>query len=221
MYENTSNLFERVQKMIVDNENDIFFSNNYGEDGVIPIGISNHHLHLSKEDCDLLFGKDYELTSIKDLKQPGQFACKETVNICGPKGCIEKIRVLGPFRSQTQVELLYGDCIKLGIKPEVRLSGDLNNTPGITIVGKKGAIVLKEGAIVAKRHIHMLPDEAKKFGVKNNDLVCISFQGIRGNYLDDVIIRVSEKSSLECHIDVEEANAMGIQPSTYIKIIKK
>lgn len=186
----------------------------------IKIGISNRHLHLSQKDLETILGKGYVLKAIKDLKQPGQYACEETVTICGPKGALEKVRVLGPVRKETQVELLYGDCIKLGIKPTIRLSGQLDGTPGVTIIGKKGSIQLEKGAIVAKRHIHMLPHEAKQFGVNNGDIVKISFKGSRGFEMDEVIVRVSETSSLECHIDVEEANAMGISPNTEIEIIK-
>ena len=109
-------------------------------DGSIPVGVSNRHVHLSQADLDQLFGPGYNLTNIKDLSQPGQYACKEVVTVCGPRGAIEKIRILGPVRKDTQVEILAGDCFKLGVKAPVKLSGDLTDTPGITLVGPKGSV---------------------------------------------------------------------------------
>ncbi len=113
--------------------------------GPIPLGISNRHIHLSQQDLEALFGSGYQLTNIKELVQPGQYACKETLTICGPKGAIEKVRVLGPVRKQTQVEILAGDTFKLGVKGEVRMSGVLGGTPGITLVGPKGSVQIPEG----------------------------------------------------------------------------
>ncbi|MCD8281493.1 phosphate propanoyltransferase, partial [Enterocloster citroniae] len=135
------------------------------KDDRIPVGISNRHVHLSREDLSDLFGAGYELTKMKDLSQPGQYACKETVTICGPKGAIEKVRILGPVRPRTQVEILSGDSFKLGIKAPARLSGDLDKTPGITIIGPRGSVQTKEGLMAAQRHIHMLPQDAARFGV--------------------------------------------------------
>lgn len=187
----------------------------------IPTGISNRHLHLSQKDMDVLFGKDYEMTKIKDLSQPGQFACKEMVTICGPKGAIEKVRILGPVRNKTQVEILAGDGFKLGIKSQARLSGDLEGTPGVTIIGPKGSVQLSEGAIVAQRHIHMTLQEAQCFGVKDGDVVSIEIDGPRGGIFKNVAIRANDASALECHIDTEEANAMSINSLSKIKIIKQ
>lgn len=189
------------------------------QDDRIPIGISNRHIHLSKEDMEALFGPGYVLYQLKELSQPGQYACRETVTICGPRGAIEKVRILGPVRNQTQVELLAGDCIKLGIRSEIKLSGDLAGTPGITIIGPEGSVQVKEGVIVAQRHIHMLPDEAKRFGVFDGQEVKIQTDGIRGGTYHGVAIRVTEESSLEMHIDVEEANAFGITAESAIRII--
>ncbi len=186
----------------------------------IPVGISNRHAHLSRADIDSLFGKGYELTKLKDLSQPGQYACKECVTICGPKGVLEKIRVLGPARPVSQIEILQGDTFKLGIKGELRLSGDLNGTPGATVIGPKGSVQLTQGVIVAHRHIHMLPEEAKHFGVVDGEQVSIEFDGPRGGVLNNVIIRATANSGLECHIDTEEANALGVTSSTRIDILK-
>lgn len=191
-----------------------------GEGDGIPVGVSNRHIHLSQEDLDALFGKGYKLTNIKNLGQPGQYACKEYVIISGPRSAIEKVRVLGPVRSKTQVEVLASDCRKLGIPPVVRQSGDLAGAPALTIVGPKGSIYRKECAIVALRHIHMTPADAQHFGVKDGQVVKIKFGGQRGGIYDKVIIRVTDTSALECHLDVEEANAMCVDSNSKFTLIK-
>ncbi len=186
----------------------------------IPVGISNRHLHLSQADLDALFGAGYQMTKIKDLSQPGQFACKETVTICGPKGAIEGVRILGPVRSKTQVEILAGDCFKLGAKAPSRLSADLQGTPGITIVGPKGSVQTTEGLIVAQRHIHMTPQDAQCLGVHDGQTVSIEITGSRGGIYNNVAVRANNASALECHIDTEEANAMDVNSLSKIKILK-
>lgn len=190
-----------------------------GADG-IPVGVSNRHLHLSQADLDSLFGAGYQLTAIKDLSQPGQFACKETVTICGPKGAIEKVRVLGPVRSKTQVEILTGDGFKLGVTAPARLSGELHGTPGITLVGPKGSVQIQEGLIVAQRHIHMTPQDAQRYGVHDGQIVSIQVDGPRGGTYSNVAVRANDASALECHVDTEEANAMSLNAKSTIKIIK-
>lgn len=176
----------------------------------VPVGISNRHIHLSQADLDQLFGAGYQLTPMKDLSQPGQFACKETVTICGPKGAIEKVRVLGPVRKETQIEIVAGDSFKLGVKAPAKLSGDLAGTPGITVVGPKGSVQTAQGLIVAQRHIHMAPADAQAYGVQDGQIVKIRVGGLRGGIYDNVAIRVTTSSKLECHLDTEEANAMGV-----------
>ena len=176
----------------------------------VPVGISNRHIHLSQADLDQLFGAGYQLTPMKELSQPGQFACKETVTICGPKGAIEKVRVLGPVRKETQIEIVTGDCFKLGVKAPAKLSGDLAGTPGITVVGPKGSVQTAQGLIVAQRHIHMAPADAQAYGVQDGQIVKIRVGGLRGGLYDNVAIRVTTSSKLECHLDTEEANAMGV-----------
>lgn len=176
----------------------------------VPVGISNRHIHLSQADLDQLFGAGYQLTPMKELSQPGQFACKETVTICGPKGAIEKVRVLGPVRKETQIEIVAGDCFKLGVKAPAKLSGDLAGTPGITVVGPKGSVQTAQGLIVAQRHIHMAPADAQAYGVQDGQIVKIRVSGLRGGIYDNVAIRVTTSSKLECHLDTEEANAMGV-----------
>lgn len=187
----------------------------------IPVGVSNRHIHLSQEDLEALFGSGYTLTNLKDLSQPGQYACKETVILCGPKGVIEKVRVLGPVRRQTQVEILAGDCFKLGIQTEPRLSGELAGTPGITLIGPRGSVQTAAGVILAKRHIHMLPEDAERFGVGDGQEVKIRIPGDRGGVFDHVVIRVTEKSGLEFHLDTEEANALGVTSESLIEVVKQ
>ncbi len=189
-------------------------------DGEIPVGVSNRHIHLSQEDLERIFGPGYQLTPTKDLSQPGQYACKETVTICGPKGAIEKVRVLGPVRSKTQIEILAGDCFKLGVKTQAKLSGDLAGTPGITIIGPKGSVEVKEGLIIAQRHIHMTLKDAENLGVHDGQIVSIQIEGPRGGLLSNVVIRANDSSALECHVDTEEANAMEISSKTKVKIKK-
>lgn len=186
----------------------------------IPLGISNRHVHLSRADVDTLFGAGYSLTKARELSQPGQYACNETVTVCGPRGAIEKVRVLGPVREQTQVEILRGDCYKLGVKAPVRLSGELEGTPGITLVGPKGSVYIRCGLMVAQRHIHMTPDDARYFGVTDGERVSIGFDGPRGGGYNQVVIRVSNSAALDCHIDVEEANAMDLTSASVVQIIK-
>lgn len=185
----------------------------------IPVGISGRHIHLAQEHLDTLFGKGYKLTPIKSLSQPGQFACKECVTIAAKKGCIEKVRVIGPTRKQSQVEILRSDAFKLGIKPVLRLSGDLKDTPGITVIGPEGTVILKQGVIVAKRHIHFNNLQAKERGFKNGDIVSIRTKGERSAILENVSIRVGDNGYLDCHIDQEEANALGLGSKDFIEII--
>lgn len=196
-------------------------TDNREEDGFsIPVGVSNRHIHLSQEDLNKLFGEGYELNRIKELSQPGQYACKEVVTICGPKGAIENVRVLGPVRNSTQVEVLKGDLFKLGVSAPVRMSGVLEGTPGICIVGPKGSVHIKEGLILAQRHIHMTLEDAERLGVSDGDIISIEVLGLRGGIYNNVAIRASGSGTLECHIDIEEANAMDIDGSSKVKIIK-
>ena len=186
----------------------------------IPVGISNRHIHLSQADLDALFGAGYELTKMKDLSQPGQYACKETVTVVGPKGAIEKVRILGPVRKATQIEVMAGDSFKLGVAGEVRMSGELAGTRGVTLVGPKGSVQTAEGLIVAQRHIHMTLADAARFGVKDGDIVDIKITGPRGGILSNVAIRANDSSALECHLDTEEANALGLTSKSTITIVK-
>lgn len=187
----------------------------------IPTGISNRHLHLSEAAAAALFGVGYTFTKLKDLSQPGQYACNETVTLVGPRGVIEKVRILGPVRKETQVELLLGDCRKLGIKAVLRESGKLEGTPGLTLCGPKGCHGVTAGAIVAKRHIHMTPADAAYYGCQDGEAVTVLCEGERGGSLHDVTVRVSSQGRLEFHVDFDEANAMGMQEGDSITICGK
>ena len=187
----------------------------------IPIGVSNRHVHVTKEDLEILYGPGYELTKKGDLKQPGQFASNETVTVRGPKGEFKNVRILGPVRSKSQVEISKTDSFRLGIKPPVRESGDLAGTPGVELVGPKGTVALPEGAIVALRHIHMTPEQAMAMGVKDKDVVEVETFGERSGVFGDVLVRVSDKFSLEMHVDIDEANACALKNNDYVILRKK
>lgn len=176
----------------------------------VPVGVSNRHIHLCRGDVDKLFGKGYELTVKKALTQPGEFACNEVVMVMGPKGAIENVRVLGPTREQTQVELLQSDLYKLGIKADVRLSGDLQDTPGAYIKSGKAIVEIEHGVIVAKRHIHMDEEQAKRLNLCDRQNVCVEIMGDRNAILKNVAVRVKKGSYFEMHIDKDEAYACGI-----------
>lgn len=188
----------------------------------IPLGVSNRHIHLSRADLDTLFGAGYELTPIKDLSQPGQFACKETCTLIGPSmHCIENVRILGPVRKESQVEISKTDSFVLKVKPPVRESGSIAGSAPITIVGPKGIVTLKEGCIIANRHIHMSPADAAHFGVKDGDYVDVdAVSGTRRTRWFDVQIRASEKFRLEMHVDTDDANAVGLGNGATVTIVR-
>ncbi|WP_317311573.1 ethanolamine utilization phosphate acetyltransferase EutD [Clostridium thermobutyricum] len=190
------------------------------DEAFIEVEASGRHVHLAEKDIEKLFGANYKLTKIKDLSQPGQFACKERVTIKGPKGSIKNVVVLGPARAETQVEVSLTDSLALGVKPPIKMSGELLDTPGITIESDKGKVNLDRGLIAAKRHIHVSKEDAKKFEVKDNDLVKVKVFGERPLIFDDVVIRVSEDYTTFMHIDYDEANACGFKSGTFARIIK-
>jgi len=190
------------------------------EEKLVPIGISNKHIHVSSEDLESLFGKGYTLTKIKDLGQPGQFAAKETVKMIGPKGSFEKVRILGPVRDTTQIEVSLADGFKLGLDVPIRESGKIHDTPGILLEGPKGKTVKKNGVIVALRHIHMTPEIAKIYGVTDKEMVDVETKGIRKSVFGNVLVRVSNKYRLEMHIDMDEANSSGLRNGDKVTILK-
>lgn len=180
-------------------------------DKPFPIGVSNRHVHLSQGDLEILFGKGYTLKEKSELSQPGQFAAVETVMLAGSKGCLEQVRVLGPVRRQTQAEISGSDTFKLGVCAPVRESGKLEGSGEITVIGPKGSIHIKEGLIVAQRHIHMQPADAESYGVVDGQTVQVKAGSERGLTFDNVVVRVSDKFSLEFHIDMDEANSAGVR----------
>jgi len=185
----------------------------------IPVGVSNRHIHLSQEDLEILFGKNTKLTPDKALSQPGQFSAEECVTLVGPKGSLEKVRVLGPVRKKTQVEILISDSFKLGVKAVIRESGKLEGTPGIAVVGTKGCLQLKEGVIVAQRHIHMSQEDSKRFNIVDGQLVKVKFGGIRGGIYEEVLVRVSNMYKLDFHVDMDEGNAMSLKNKDHVQIV--
>ena len=192
------------------------------DDLTIPVGISNRHIHLSREDLDTLFGAGYELTPIKDLSQPGQYACKELLTIIGPSmRPIENVRVLGPIRKESQVEISVTDSFVLKVKPPVRESGSLAGSAPITIIGPKGIVTLKQGCIIANRLIHMSPADGARFGVKDGDYITVdAFSGTKRTRWFDVQVRVSDKFCLEMHVDTDDANAVGFKNGSTVTMVK-
>ncbi len=186
----------------------------------VPVAVSNRHVHLSTAHVDALFGKGYALKKLRDLNQPGQYACEEVVMLRGPKGSIDKMRILGPARSETQVEILQSDSFRLGIAPVVRMSGDLAGAPGGTLIGPGGSVTLAQGVIVAARHLHLSSEEAGWFGLKTGDAVSIKKGGERPLVFCNVVVRAGDGHSLEAHIDFDEANASGMRCGEVLELIK-
>ena len=215
---NEKNVYELVKTIISQIEKGA------SEEGLVPVGISNRHIHLSKADVATLFGEGYSLTPLKDLSQVGQFACKEQLTIIGPSmRAIEGVRVLGPERKASQVEVSLTDAYQLRLRPPVRESGNLGGSAPITIVGPKGVVTLKEGCIIANRHIHMSPAEADRYGVKDFDRVTVEVvDATRPARWYGVQVRVHESFRLEMHVDTDDANSVGMNPKTAkIRIIGK
>lgn len=187
---------------------------------MVPVGLSNKHIHLSQEHMDILFGEGFELTKMKDLSQPGQFAANEKVDIAGPKGTLKGVRILGPVRGETQIEISLTDSFVLGVNPPVRDSGDLAGSPGAKIIGPKGEVEIDKGVIAAARHIHMHTSDAEAFGVADKDIVSVRVDGKRGLTFDNVLIRVNKNYALEMHVDVDEGNAASLKNGSLVEIIK-
>jgi putative phosphotransacetylase len=185
----------------------------------VPIGVSARHIHLSSAHIDILFGAGYELKEMKPLSQPNQFAAEETVAVIGPKGKFDKVRILGPARGNTQLEISRTDSYALGVKAPLRQSGDIEGTPGIHIVGPAGEVTVQSGVIVAARHIHFHTDDAKRWGIVDKQFVQVKLSGERGMVLDHVLARVSDQFKLDMHIDTDEANAAGASTGDLGEII--
>ena len=176
----------------------------------VPIGVSARHVHLSAEHLIALFGPGHALAPRNPLSQPGQFAAEETLVVAGPRGAFEHVRVLGPARGKSQVELAPTDCYAIGIPAVVRDSGDIAGSPGVVLVGPAGSVALAEGAIVATRHLHMTTLDARHLAIANGDFVAvIAGAGRRAAMFDSLVCRVSDSYRLELHLDTDEANAAG------------
>ena len=216
----SAKIAEMVKKVLADMEGGANAS--AGQDGLVPVGVSNRHIHLTKADLAVLFGEGYELTPLKDLSQPWQFACKETLTLVGPSlRPIENVLVLGPLRGKSQVEISATDSYVLKVKPPVRESGNVAGSAGVTIVGPKGVVQLKEGCIIANRHIHMSPSDAASFRVKDGDTVTVDVEGKRRTRWYDVQVRVSPDFRLELHVDTDDANAAGIGTGFKVKVVRE
>ena len=186
----------------------------------VPVMSSNRHCHLSQADVEKLFGAGYQLTKMRDLVQPGQYACNERVTIETEKGKMT-LRVVGPARKETQVELSITDSVKLGLKPPIRMSGELAGSPGCTLANGDRRITLSQGVIVAARHLHMSPDDAQAFGVKDGDVVSLKVEGPRPALLENVLVRSGDAHLLEAHIDTDEANACALSDGQLCRVIRK
>ncbi|MBE6738902.1 MAG: phosphate propanoyltransferase [Ruminococcaceae bacterium] len=180
----------------------------------VLVEISAHHVHVSEKDLEILFGKGHQLTNKKDLSQPGQFACEERVTVVGPKREIKGVSILGPCRPQTQVEISLTEARSIGVSAPIRESGDLAGSPGCKLVGPCGEVEITEGVIAAKRHIHMTPEDAEKYGIVDKQIVSVKIptEG-RSLIFGDVVARVSPNYALAMHLDTDEANAAAIPGS--------
>lgn len=186
----------------------------------IPAGVSVKHCHLTKEHFKILFGASAEPRRVKDIKQPGFYAAEEMIDVQGPKGVLKKIRLVAPYRDHTQIEIAVSDAMAIGLKPPVRESGAVKGSAGAILIGPAGKVEIKEGVIIAQRHLHFSPSEAKSLGIASGEVVRVragAGQG-RSTVFEDVVVRVSDKYSLEFHVDTDEANAAGIKTGDVVHI---
>jgi acetate kinase len=189
----------------------------------VPIGISAHHVHLSREHVAALFGEGHQLTFRAPLTQPGQFACEEAVTLVGPKGRVERVRVLGPVRPETQVEISRTEEFQLGIDAPIRASGNLQGSPGLRLEGPAGPVDLAQGVICAARHVHMSPEDALRFRLRDRDRITVCIEGERGVSFRDVLVRVHPDFRLDMHVDTDEANAAELDRDAvgYVESIER
>jgi putative phosphotransacetylase len=188
---------------------------------LIPLGVSNRHIHLTETTFQKLFGSETKLETFRELYQPGDIAAKQAVTIVGSKmRAIENVRILGPLRDYDQVELSLTDAIQLGINPPIRNSGDLKGSAPLTLVGPKGAIFLKECAIIANRHMHMPGDIAQKFAVNDGDFCKIRIGGLKGTIFENVLVRINDAWKLQMHLDTDDANAANVRCKTKVEFIE-
>ncbi|MBU1142658.1 MAG: phosphate propanoyltransferase [Firmicutes bacterium] len=187
----------------------------------IPVGISGRHLHLTKEHLETLFGPGYELTVMKELTQPGQYAAEEKVDVISPDGkLLAGVRILGPVRPASQVEISKSDALRFKFVAPVRSSGDVKGSGAATLVGPKGQVKIEEGVIIADRHIHFSPEEAKTFGVVNRQVVSLKIGGIKAGILDNVLCRVHPQFRLDCHLDTDDGSAFMLNTGDMVELVK-
>lgn len=188
---------------------------------LIPVGVSNRHVHFSQADFDVLFGKGAAVRKFRQVKQPGFYACYETVAVEGPKGRIDNIRLVAPHRKNTQIEISKTDAAVLGLRPPIRDSGDVGGSSPVRVIGPKGSLEIKEGLIIARRHIHFHPLEAKAMGIKDGEIVRVraGIGGTRELVFEQVLCRVSDQFSLEFHVDTDEANAAWVKNGDNVNIV--
>jgi putative phosphotransacetylase len=187
---------------------------------VVPVGVSARHVHVTREVVESLFGRGYQLTVLRKLSQPGEFAAEESVTVVGPGGrAIERVRILGPVRRFTQAELARSDGLRLGLDLPVRRTGDVAATPGITLVGPRGTVVLSEGAIRATRHIHMSEDDAARFKLVDGQVVRVRSGGPTSVVFENVLVRASNSFVLDFHLDTDDANAAGLTTGSFVEVM--
>ncbi len=191
-----------------------------GEPEPIPIGVSVRHVHLCRAHLDVLYGPGYELTVRNELYQPGFYAANETVTVATPKRALHAVRILFPLRDHSQVELARTDAVALGVSPPLRISGDIQGTPGVTLIGPAGSVQLDCGMIIAARHVHMDAATATRFGVRNGEFIKVSIDGARGLILDQVAVRVGDGQLLEMHLDTDEANAADVAQGVVARMVR-
>lgn len=212
---NTENIVNQITELVLAE-----IKKMQSRENLIPVGISARHLHLTQEQVEILFGKGHQLTFLKPLSQTGQFAAKETVTLKGPKGVIEKVRILGPVRPHVQVEVSMTDARALGLNPPVRESGKLENTPGLVIKGTVGQIETQDGVIVAQRHAHMSLEDAENFGISDGEYIKVFVDGESGGTMEPVKVRVNKNYVLDLHLDTDNANAFGLSQGQMLRFEK-
>jgi len=186
----------------------------------VPVEITARHIHLAKKECDILFGKNRQLTVLKNISQPGQFAAKETINVIGPKGELKGVRIVAPLRDKSQLEITATDARNLGIEAPYHVSGEFKDAARVTLVGPKGKAV-SPCAIIAFRHLHLSTAEGKKMGLKKNQMVSVIVGQERKLTFHNVIVRCGERHKLSVHLDTDEANAAGLKSCGYGQLIRK
>jgi putative phosphotransacetylase len=187
----------------------------------VPVGISGRHLHLTQEHLEILFGSGYQLTVMKALTQPGQYACEEKVDVVSPDGkLLAGVRILGPVRPASQVEISKSDAIRYKFVAPVRSSGDVKGSGAATLIGPKGQVSISEGVIIADRHIHFSPEEAKEFGVVDRQIVSLRVGGIKAGILDNVLCRVHPQFRLDCHLDTDDGSAFMLNTGDFVELVK-